>query len=101
MGNSKNFITRLYIHEGFLKETNQKEIIRTTPNSTPLSDLAKLSLRDQIVVLIKENPSISKRRMSEILGVSMCALKKELAAMSKEHVAGFVGFSRNGKWVVY
>lgn len=106
--NHSYFITRLYIHEGFLKEKNQKEIIRTTPNSTPstpnstpLSDLAKLSLRDQIVVLIKENPSISKRRMSEILGVSMYALKKELAAMSKEHVAEFVGFSRNGKWVVY
>ncbi len=102
------FISRLYIHEGFLKGKNQNEIIGTTsnstpstPNSTPLSVLAELSLRDQIVVLIKENPSISKRRMSEILGVSMYALKKELAAMSKEHVAEFVGFSRNGKWVVY
>ncbi len=39
--------------------------------------------------------------MTEILGVSMYALKKELAAMREEHVAEFVGFSRSGKWVVY
>lgn len=39
--------------------------------------------------------------MSNTLDVSMYALKKELAAMSAEHVAEFVGFSRNGKRVVY
>lgn len=39
--------------------------------------------------------------MTKILGVTMYALKKELAAMSEEHVAEFIGFSRNGKWVVY
>ncbi len=31
----------------------------------------------------------------------MYALKKELAVMSEEHVAEFVGYSRSGKWVVY
>ena len=39
--------------------------------------------------------------MTEILGVSMYVLKKELAMMSEEHVAEYVGFSRSGKWVVY
>lgn len=38
---------------------------------------------------------------SKKFGVSMYALKKELEAMSAEHVAEFAGFSRNGKWVVY
>lgn len=31
----------------------------------------------------------------------MYSLKKELARMREEHVAEFVGYSRNGKWVVY
>ena len=77
----------------------------STPNSTPSSALTEtlrgLSLREQILILIKKNPSISKKKMTEILGVSMYALKKELAAMREEHVAEFVGFSRSGKWVVY
>ena len=32
-----------------------------------------------------------------MLGVSMYALKKELASMNKEHVAEFVGYSRSGR----
>ncbi len=36
-----------------------------------------------------------------MLNVSMYALKRELAKMSQEKVAEFVGFSRNGKWVIY
>jgi len=35
--------------------------------------------------------------MTEMLGVSMYALKKELAVMKVEHVAAFGGFSRSGK----
>ena len=105
------FITRLFVHEGFWNTKHEDENVSTpnstpsTPNSTPshtlLEGLRGLSLREQILVLIKKNPSISKKKMTEILGVSMYALKKELALMNEEHVAEFVGFSRSGKWVVY
>lgn len=105
------FITRLFVHKGFLEE-KQGDENASTPNSTPstpnstlsselMETLQRLPLREQILVLIKKNPSISKKKMTEILGVSMYALKKELALMSEEHVAEFVGFSRSGKWVVY
>lgn len=102
------FISRLFIHQGFVQE-KKADGGMSTPNSTPnfVSDtvyqyeLHGFSLRGQILELIKKNPSIAKKKMAEILGVSMYALKKELAAMSEEHVAEFVGFSRSGKWVVY
>lgn len=105
------FISRLFIHEGFLEKKNGDESV-STPNSTPSSpnstpsnlltgELKGLDLRKQILILLRENPSITKKKMAGILGVSMYALKKELAAMSEEHIAEFVGFSRNGKWVVY
>lgn len=101
------FITRLFVHEAFAKITNN-DITPSTPNSTPStpfevvgSEFGKLELRNQILILIQKEPTITKKQMSNILGVSMYALKKELAAMSVEHVAEFVGFSRNGKWVVY
>ena len=98
------FITRLFVHEAFAKAANN-DITKSTANSTPFevvdSEFRGLELRNQILMLIQKNPTITKKQMSNILGVSMYALKKELAAMSAEHVAEFVGFSRNGKWVVY
>ena len=105
------FISRLFIHEGFLKEETSDKSVSTpkstpsTPKSTPLDlpveKLQGLQLREQILLLIEHSPSISKKTMSDMLGVSMYALKKELAEMRDEEVAEFVGFSRNGKWVVY
>lgn len=98
------FITRLFIHQGFLTEKSGDEnmpISNSTPSSVLPDDLRGLELREQILALIKNDPSISKRKMSEILGVSMYALKKELAFMSENHIAEFVGFSRSGEWVVY
>ncbi len=98
------FITRLFIHRGFAEGKYGDESV-STPNSTSsilLPDgLQQMELREQILELIKKNPSISKKNMALILRVSMYALKMELAAMSDEHVAEFVGFSRNGRWVVY
>lgn len=98
------FIARLFIHKGFMEEKDGDESM-STPNSTPsiiLPDgLPEMELREQILELIKKNPSISKKNMALILRVSMYALKMELAAMSDEHVAEFVGYSRNGRWVVY
>lgn len=112
------FISRFFIHEKFLNENkraNSETDLNSTPstpnstpsipNSTPSTvlpdDLQGLELREQILVLIKKNPSISKRKMSEVLGISMYALKKELAVMGEKHIAEFVGFSRSGKWVTY
>ena len=118
------FISRLFIHEVFLEEKDEDGIESTpsTPNqpqSTPnqpqftlvvpdsvseaivREDAQELILRNQILLLIKVNPVISKREIIEILGISMYSLKKELARMREEHVAEFVGYSRNGKWVVY
>ena len=95
------FITRLFIHEAFLEEKSGKSS-DSTPKSTPSTSkstskstpsvkktekVQELSLRKQEIVLIKENPTISKKRMTEMLGISMYALKKELSAMNKEHVA--------------
>lgn len=98
------FITRIFIQEEFLKRL----IVDSTPsapNSTPLDILRKelegLTLREQIIELIKKNSTVTKREMAKILGVTMYALKKEIAAMAEAHVVEFVGYSRNGKWVIF
>ena len=108
------FITRLFIHEAFLEEKSgmmsdsTPKSTPSTPKSTPSTlstnqseEVKKISLREQILMIMRENPTVSKKRMTEMLGVSMYALKKELAAMSTEHVAEFLGYSRSGSWVIY
>ncbi len=101
------FITRLFIHEAFIAEGDEESesTPKSTPKSTPTETMdnesKKMSLREQILTLIKTNPHITKKEISQKLGVSMYALKKELSAMREEHIAEFVGFSRNGKWVVH
>ena len=62
------FITRLFIHQGFLKINSEIEKASTpnsTPNSTPQvtlqEGLHELPLREQILVIIKSNSTISKK----------------------------------------
>lgn len=97
------FITRLFIHEAFISKEDEegKSTPKSTPTETEDNESRTLNLREQILMLIRDNSRITKKEMSQKLGVTMYALKKELAAMSEEHIAEFVGFSRNGKWIVY
>lgn len=105
------FITRIFIQEEFLKRLivdstpSAPNSTPSAPNSTPLDILRKelegLTLREQIIELIKKNSTVTKREMSKILGITMYALKKEIAAMAEDHVVEFVGYSRNGKWVIF
>lgn len=105
------FVTRLFIHKEFLGgQTNDStsstpNSTPSTPNSTPSEslqdELTSLALREQIIELIKGEPTITKKEMSKLLGVTMYALKKELASMATDQVVRFVGYSRNGKWIIY
>lgn len=47
-------------------------------------------------MLNEEKPRISKEETVEKMNATLYALKKELTTMSEEHVAEFVGISRNG-----
>lgn len=95
-----------YINEEFVKtrdEEKKKQQLTSnstpsTPNSTPNNNT---SLQEKILELIKEDKHITKKIMVEKLGISMYALKKELAEMGKKHIAEYVGYSRKGEWVVY
>ena len=62
------FITRLFIHDAFLEEKSgmiSDSTLKSTPKSAPSAQKAEkvreLSLRERIIVLIKENPTVSKK----------------------------------------
>lgn len=56
-------ITRLFIHEAFAKATNN-DITKLTANSTPFevvdSEFWELKLRNQILILIQKDSTITK-----------------------------------------
>ncbi|MCD7746004.1 MAG: putative DNA binding domain-containing protein [Lachnospiraceae bacterium] len=109
------FITRLFIHEKFLSQPQSPPISPNQPQKESLNSATKhpgmegdredsvkeTGLRGQILNLIGSDPTITKKKMTELLNVSMYALKKELSAMKKERVAEYAGYSRNGHWVVF
>ena len=88
-----------YINGEFVKTRDEeKRKQQLTSNSTPNNNA---SLQEKILELIKEDKHITKKVMVEKLGISMYALKKELAEMSEKHIAEYLGYSRKGEWVVY
>lgn len=84
-----------------LKKKKQRSASESTPSTPNSTSNDEASLQEQILELIKNDKHITKKVMIQQLGISMYALKKELAEMRNKHIAKYVGYSRKGKWVVY
>jgi len=50
--------------------------------------------------IIKENPTISGRRMSEMLSVSQRTIERDLSALQKKGVLQRKGYAHDGVWIV-
>ncbi len=98
------FIARFFVHDCFKIDDNEVGIENNSiqSHSTPFNSISTpLDLRMQILEMIQRNPTISRKKISKDLGITMHALIKELSQMKESHIAEFVGYSRSGKWVVY
>ena len=61
----------------------------------------KLTERQQkILNLVKENPAITGKQMSEILSVSQRTIERDLSALQKLGVMKREGKDNDGKWIV-
>ena len=54
----------------------------------------------KILMLITENPSVSKREMSEAIGISTTAVDKNIASLKKKGLIKRIGSARGGHWEV-
>ena len=71
-----------------------------TPNVGDMSE-TKLSERQQkILNLIKESPTITGRKMSEILSVSQRTIERDLSVLQKSGILRHEGNDNNGVWVI-
>ena len=72
----------------------------STPLTPNLKSFENDSLEDKILSLIRNDEHITRKEIARQTGASMYAVKKELARMKEAGIAEFIGFSRNGKWII-
>lgn len=62
---------------------------------------AKLSVRQKVIVsIIRSNPTVSARQMSETLAVTSRTIERDLSAMQKAGIIRHEGSDNGGTWVV-
>ena len=85
------------LKSGFMVVFNRK-----VPETGLVEGLVERLVESQqkILKLIAQNPSISKRRMAEILGISDTAVDKNIATLKKKGLLRRVGPARGGHWEI-
>jgi len=52
----------------------------------------------EIVNLISKNPQISKKEMSECIGISTTAIDKNISTLKKKNIIKRIGSDKSGYW---
>ena len=69
-------------------------------NSREISDV-KLTERQTIMVsVIKSNPMVTAKQMSETLSVTVRTIERDLALMQKAGIIRYEGSDKTGVWVI-
>ena len=80
----------------------ERAFVGTTGNQFPEEEVPRRSSEktsDKIILLIKENPSISAKEIAEKLGVSSRAIEMQIAKLKKNNVITRIGPAKGGHWV--
>lgn len=93
----------VYINEEFAKIRDEEKYNSTssTPLSTPSTPLEQNGLQIRILEIMRKNPHITKKQITQELEITMYVLKIQLAEMNSRGIAKFEGNSKNGRWVIY
>ena len=86
------------IQDGFLVtcfKTAQKTAQKTTQKTTQ-----KKSTKDKIIDILRENPTITRSEMAQLLGKSQNTIKDHLAALKSKNRVERIGSDRDGYWRV-
>jgi ATP-dependent DNA helicase RecG len=75
------------------------ELRKTTPKTT-LKTTPKIPLSEKILVLLKENPGLTKNEVAQNLEISVNTVKQYISKLKKEGLVERIGGSKNGYWQV-
>ena len=71
-----------------------------TPNVGDMSETKLTERQQKILNLVKENPAITGKQMSETLSVSQRTIERDLSALQKKGVLKHEGKDNDGVWIV-
>lgn len=70
----------------------------TTPVTTPIT--TPITTKDRLLLLIKENPKITRENLSNKLDISINTVKEHISKLKKANKLERIGDNRNGYWKV-
>ena len=92
------FITRLFIHEGFLEDA-EKEPKRSQKGAK--KELKKGAERKQaILALLAKNPMITQAQLMEEMDLTRKQVQKDMKELQEKGVLVREGTNRSGRWIV-
>ncbi|MDR0368364.1 MAG: putative DNA binding domain-containing protein [Bacteroidales bacterium] len=74
---------------------NEKTVQKTAENYTENEKTAQ-----KIMLLMSENPAITKSQLSENIGISVSAISQQIAKLKKQNLLRRDGADKGGKWVI-
>ena len=82
----------------FKKSTSElKEGVITTPKTTRKTTL---KTRDKILLLIRQNPGITKEEIAGHLNITLDGVKYHIRKLTKEGIISWKGPSKGGRWEI-
>ncbi len=84
------FISRLFIHEGFLELSNEE----------PKRSQKGAERKQMILERLAENPAMTQKELMEELGLSRKQIQKEIKELQEEGMLVREGSNRKGRWIV-
>ena len=72
------------------------------PINDPINDPIKLNEREnQLLLLLRESPELTRKKLAERLGCSESTVKRELKLLSDKGILRRIGSKKTGVWVIH
>ena len=93
--NHSYFISRLFIHEGFLVDENKRSQKGAKKEPKKGADH-----KQEILTLLEKNPSMTQVQLMEALGLSRKQVQTLIKELQEKHLLVREGSHRKGRWIV-
>lgn len=93
--NHSYFISRLFIHEGFLVDENKRSQKGAKKEPKKGADH-----KQEILTLLEKNPSMTQVQLMEALGLSRKQMQTLIKELQEKHLLVREGSNRKGRWIV-
>lgn len=92
------FISRLFIHEAFLKEEPKRS--RKEAEKEPKGSRKGAEERNMILNLLRENPTMTQTKLMDRMNLSRKQVQKIIKDLQEQDFLKREGSNRNGRWIV-